>query len=103
MEYKKFSELAAQTENPYPKALKVDKINLYNKEILLKEFKEFPSTFLPNSNFSIVLAEFEGHEITFNAGVTLTNQLKRNKDSLPFLATIKQVKGKNNKIYDTFS
>lgn len=73
--------------------------DVLDKQIIIKDFKEMPSTF-HEGNFVIVQAELDGSLVTFPTGSSvLMKQLNGIKDKLPIRAKIVRPKGKR---YYTF-
>jgi len=73
--------------------------DVLNKQIVIKDFKEIPSTF-HEGNFAIVQAEMDGNLVTFPTGSSvLMKQLSSIREKLPVRAKIMKPKGKR---YYTF-
>lgn len=66
----------------FPGAKKTELASILNKQLIIKDFKEMPSTIS------------EGKEIFFNSGEIVLKQLKEVKDKLPLKAAIVRKKGK---------
>ena len=78
----------------FPDAEKVDLKSVLNKELVIHEFKEMPSTISEGKEYVVILAEDNGKKIFFNAGEVVLKQLKEVKSHLPIRAKITIEKGK---------
>jgi len=100
---KKFSDLDLGT-NLFPEVPKKDLKDIMDKEIIIKEFAELPSDF--GGTYLIVLAEFEGEDITFPIGSkVVVSQLKKVKEmnELPIETKVTEQKSKDGRMYQTLS
>ena len=95
-EIKSYSEVKEDLKPAFPDVEKVEQIAVLNKEIIIYDFKEYPSTFTPEKMFVVILAELNGGKISFNSGEIVLKQLKDLKERklLPIKAKITRQKGK---------
>lgn len=78
----------------FPDVPKMDLVSVLNKEIVVYDFKGFPSSLAEGKEFVVILAELNGQKITFNCGEVVLHQLKDVKEKLPIKTTITRAKGK---------
>lgn len=78
----------------FPGVPKVDLVSALNKEVIIYDFKAFPSSLAEGKEFVVILAELDGQKISFNCGEVVLRQLEAIKDMLPVRTTITRQKGK---------
>jgi len=92
---KKFSEIA-KNEPAYKDAEFVKSEALMGKTLAVKEFTEVEGS---NGKYAIVLATADGKDVSFSIGGVVYDQLIKNKDDMPYEATLEQVKSTSGRIY----
>jgi hypothetical protein len=88
----------------YPDVARIEIKELIDKDIIIKEFEERPSTF--GGTFIIALAEVDGEERTFPIGSKVViSQLQQVKElnKLPVKTKIIEQKSSDGRVYHTLS
>lgn len=93
-EIPKYSDVKSEMKPAFPDVEKVELITVLNKEIIIYEFKAYPSSLTEGKEFVVILADSNGKRVCFNCGEIVLKQLKDIVEKLPIRTTIKREKGK---------
>jgi len=89
-----YSDIKKQLEPAFPNAEKVDLASVLNRQIVILDFKAFPSSIAAGKEFVVILAELNGKKVSFSCGEVVLKQLNDIKTYLPVKAEITKEKGK---------
>lgn len=71
-------------------AMKIE--DVLNKPLIVKAFKNLPSTFKESKEYAVIQAELEGKLVFFTGSPVLLKQLQRYEKHIPFKTTIVRTK-----------
>ena len=89
-----YSDVKPNKEEAFPNIEKIELASVLNKQIVVQDYKPFPSSMAEGHEFVVILCEVDGKQVALNCGEIVLKQLNEIKDKLPVKVSITRPKGK---------